>query len=366
MKLSHHIINYGEVGLVWERGQLVRVLDAGSHWLFSIRQARVEVHSQRDTFINTIDLDQLSRSPLLAGRAQFVNLTETERALVWVDGRLAGVLGAGLYGVWLAPRAVEIERFQTGAIRFQHTRLEAILRQSSANTQLETVEVPEGKVGALFLNGALTEVLAAGRYAFWRHAARIKVQLVETREQTLDLSGQEILTQDKVTLRLNAVAAYQVVDVRRALETVADASQALYREAQLLLRQEVGARSLDALLADKAELAAQVAQALATKAEAFGLKLHSFGVRDIILPGEMKTVLNQVIEAQKAAEANVIRRREETAAMRSQLNTAKLMAENPVLMRLRELEALEVVAKTTNLHVVAGEEGLALRLAKLV
>lgn len=366
MKLIHKIVNYGEVGLVWERGQLVRVLDAGSHWLFSARHPRVEVHDQRQTFINTTDLDQLARSPLLVGRAQFLNLAETQRALVWIDGRLAAVLGAGLFGLWNGPRQVRVELHEAAALRFARPDLESILRHPSASAQLEAVEVPEGKAGALYVNGAFTEVLPAGRHAFWKHAAKVKVQLVEAREQTLDLSGQEILTQDKVTLRLNAVVAYQVVDVRRALETSADAAQALYREAQLILRQEVGARSLDALLADKAELAGRVAEALARRAEAFGLRLHSFGVRDLILPGEMKTLLNQVIEAQKAAEANVIKRREETAAMRSQLNTAKLMAENPVLMRLRELETLEAVAKTTNLHVISGEDGLALRLAKLV
>ena len=78
---------------------------------------------------------------------------------------------------------------------------------------------------------------------------------------------------------------------------------------------------------------------------AFGIDVTSVGLRDIILPGEMKTILAQVVEAQKAAEANVIKRREETNATRSLLNTAKVMEENATALRLKELETLERVAE---------------------
>ena len=79
-------------------------------------------------------------------------------------------------------------------------------------------------------------------------------------------------------------------------------------------------------------------------------KFGASACKDIVLPGDMKTMLNQVIAAEKEAEANLIKRREETAAARSQANTAKLLAENPVLARLKELEALQAIlagAKTT-------------------
>lgn len=86
----------------------------------------------------------------------------------------------------------------------------------------------------------------------------------------------------------------------------------------------------------------------------------------MILPGDMKILLNQIMEAQKAAEANVIKRREETAAMRSQANTAKLMEDNEVLMKLRELEVIEKIAQTSNLQVVLGDGSLKARLLKLI
>mgnify|MGYP001362247981 CR=1 FL=1 len=80
----------------------------------------------------------------------------------------------------------------------------------------------------------------------------------------------------------------------------------------------------------------------------------------------MKELLNKVTEAKKAAEANLIVRREETAAMRSQANTAKMLQDNPTLMRLRELETLEKVAATSKLRILVSDQGLTDRLLKVV
>jgi len=91
-----------------------------------------------------------------------------------------------------------------------------------------------------------------------------------------------------------------------------------------------------------------VRSALSPRASAFGVTVRGVGLRDIVLPGDMKTLLNQVIAATKEAEANLIRRREETAAARSQANTARLLAENPVLARLKELEMLEKILAGAN------------------
>ena len=84
------------------------------------------------------------------------------------------------------------------------------------------------------------------------------------------------------------------------------------------------------------------------------------------MPGDMKDIMNKVIEAKKAADANLIMRREETAAMRSQANTAKLLENNPTLMRLRELDVLEKIAVNSKLNVVLGEKGLADKVVNLL
>ncbi len=138
------------------------------------------------------------------------------------------------------------------------------------------------------------------------------------------------------------------------------------REAQLALRASIGSRELDTLLADKDALARELEDQVRKRAGELGLELISVGIRDVVLPGEMKDLMNKVTEAKKAAEANLIVRREETAAMRSQVNTAKLLVDNPTLMRLRELEVLEKVASNSKLNVVLGERGLADRVVNLL
>ena len=109
----------------------------------------------------------------------------------------------------------------------------------------------------------------------------------------------------------------------------------------------MGSRDLDKLLEDKEHVDQEVFEKVAKRAAENGFSLRSVGLKDIILPGEMKEILNQVVQAEKAAQANVIKRREETAATRSLLNTAKLMDENPTLLRLKELEMLEKVDRLT-------------------
>ena len=151
-----------------------------------------------------------------------------------------------------------------------------------------------------------------------------------------------------------------------AVSIVDDVWQALYREAQLALRAVVGARELDTFLTDKDGVASGLADIVRARAKALGLELIAVGIRDIIMPGEMKDLMNKVTEAKKAAEANVIFRSEEAAAMRSQANTAKLLADNPTLMRLRELEVLEKVAANSKLNIVVGDKGLTDRVTNVL
>jgi regulator of protease activity HflC (stomatin/prohibitin superfamily) len=208
--------------------------------------------------------------------------------------------------------------------------------------------------------------LAPGRYAYWKNVAKVNAVRIDMRETMIDVGGQEIMTADKVTLRLNALVTYRVVDARQSVSVADDARQTLYREAQLALRAVVGGRDLDDFLAAKDTVARELEEALCERAKALGLKIVSVGIRDVILPGEMKDLMNKVTQAKKAAEANLIARREETAAMRSQANTAKLLEGSPTLMRLRELEVLERVASSGKLNVVLGEKGLAERVVNLL
>jgi regulator of protease activity HflC (stomatin/prohibitin superfamily) len=201
---------------------------------------------------------------------------------------------------------------------------------------------------------------------FWKKMGTVKFYHVNMRETVLDVSGQEIMTSDKVTLRMNSVITYRVTDALKSVSVVDDSKQAVYREAQLALRAVIGTFDLDTLLSDKEKVAKDLESTIKDRAASFGVDVLSIGIRDVILPGDMKDMMNKVIAAQKAAAANLIMRREETAAMRSQANTAKLLDNNPTLMRLRELDVLEKIAEKSKLNVVLGEKGLADRVVNLL
>jgi len=215
--------------------------------------------------------------------------------------------------------------------------------------------VPEGHIGLLYVDGKLTRSLAPGFHAFFVVERGVSVELFDSRVKTLEVSGQEILTKDKVSLRINLAATYQMTDIEKAVRSTKDPLDHLYKEVQFGLRGAVGTRTLDALLEDKTAIDNSVADHLKAHFEAMGITVKSVGVKDIILPGDMKGLLGKVVEAEKAAQANVIRRREETNATRSLLNTAKVMESNAVALRLKELETLEkITEKIGNISVYGG------------
>jgi regulator of protease activity HflC (stomatin/prohibitin superfamily) len=169
-----------------------------------------------------------------------------------------------------------------------------------------------------------------------------------------------------VALRVNLAATYRFADVEQALAMLAKPMDALYRELQFALRAAVGTRTLDELLENKEVIDEVVMTLTKQKLAGFGLALESVGVKDIILPGDMKTILAQVVQAEKSAQANSIRRREETSATRSLLNTAKVMEDNPVALRLKELETLERIAERIDkISVFGGLDGVLNALAKV-
>jgi regulator of protease activity HflC (stomatin/prohibitin superfamily) len=356
-----------EMGLRFRDGEFQGLVGAGTRWVFDpLGRVVVEVVSRRAPHLVHEKLDLIVKSGEVKGYAQVVDLKDDQRGLVWIDGRFVGILPQGLYAYWLGFREVRVEVVDARRPRFEHDALKLIASRPTSGQLLELSAVGRGCVGVLFLDGEYADTLPPGLYAFWKGVADARVVVVDLREAALDVGGQEIMTADKVTLRLNAVVTHRVVDARRAVCATDDARQALYREAQMALRAVVGARELDALLADKEVVARETEELLRRRAGELGLDVLSAGVRDVILPGDMKELMNKVTEARKAAEANLVTRREETAAFRSQANTARLLAENPALMRLRELEALEKVAASGKLNVVIGEKGLTDRVVNLL
>jgi regulator of protease activity HflC (stomatin/prohibitin superfamily) len=278
---------------------------------------------------------------------------------------LAYILGPGRHAFWRTPYELSVDTFNVDEFRFEHPRVEAIIAHADASKWLTGVQVDANEDVLLFRNGVLVDRLGEGKYVFWKGAGGVTWKTVDRREQIADVAGQDIMTRDKVTLRVNLIASYQVTDPVQAVTVVSDYAQAVYREAQLVLRAAVGTRTLDELLTNKDAVGNEVRDALTSRAGAFGVVVRSVGLRDIILPGEMKTILNQVIQAEKQAQADLIRRREETAAARSQANTAKLLAESPVLARMKELELMQEILAGAKVSFVLGDGDIAAQVRRL-
>ena len=357
-----------QIGLYFHDEVFKDLLMPGRHWVIDpLMKASVQLSSTREVVFQHDQLKEIVARGVLQDRASVLDLSDHQRALVWVDGRFHRVLGAGRYAVWTIEHDVRIEIVDAAVVEFRHKQLSMISRSESGLRLLEVVDILRDHAGVLFEDGRYIDVLQPGRYAFWKGIAEARVVPMDLREKMLDISGQDIMTADKVTLRLNAVVAFRVVDPRRAVSSSERFEQSLYRETQLVLRHAIGQRELDELLTSKDHIADEAMVELGKRTAEFGVQIMSLGIRDLILPGEMKELLNQVTQAKKAAEANLIARREETAAMRSQANTAKLLEANPTLMRLRELEVLEKVACNSNLQVLLGSgDRLTERVTKLI
>jgi regulator of protease activity HflC (stomatin/prohibitin superfamily) len=367
MFLKKVFIRGFEVGLQYRNGEFNQILDSGLHWILDpLQKIVIRTASLRDPWIVDDQLDLMVKSGKLAARAQVVDLKDHQRALVWIDGRFSTILGPGLHAYWLGHRDVKVEIVDTANFRLQHADLRNILRLADAIRHLDVCVVNRDCVGVLYVDGRYVTTLEPGQYAFWRQAVDARVVEIDMRENQLDVSGQEIMTLDKVSLRMNALVTYLVSDPRRLVSSTHDARQALYRDVQLALREVIGSRELDSFLSDKNDITNELDTKVREKGNAIGIDVRNVGIKDIILPGDMKDLMNRVTEAKKAAEANLIARREETAAMRSQANTAKMLAENPTLMRMRELEILEKIASAGKLNIVVGEKGLTDRVVNLL
>ncbi len=352
-----------ELGLLYRNRVFQRVLEPGVH-RFARGFGKIEVVK--------LDLQAMSvKDPALAAlylthrqvvEAHFAvaDMGDGELGLVIADGKLVGLVAprsVAFYGKRL--RKVSIERIDAAKDYVLPERLVAPLVRLGARELVAVAEVVSDHVGLLYVDGVFQRQLAPGRYAFVKALRRIDVVTFDLRLQTLEVTGQEVLTRDRIGLRANVTAVYRVADPVKAVALTADLKDFLYKELQFALRQVIGTRTLEEVLGDKLGINTAVAELLLPKLADAGLQVPSVGVKDIILPGDVRELMNRVIEAEKTAQANVIKRREETAATRSLLNTAKLMEDNPILLRLKELEALEKVSeKVGNVIVGNGMDGV--------
>ncbi|WP_322086426.1 slipin family protein [Burkholderia sp. BCC1999] len=353
---KRHVVKKNERALLMSEGDFVKVLEPGVFKAFdpfkrlSVQTARLDAPLADAALADYLRHDA---PDVLARYFVAMDLADDEAGLRYEDDVLVEILAPGtrrLY--WRGLTAHRLERVDLA----QDSMLPAALVKRIAQPALRArgvagltgvllAQVPAYHVGVLKIDGKIERLLDAGTSAFWRFNRDVAVELVDLRLQAIEVGGQEILTRDKVALRLNLSATWCYADVLRAFGQLQRPVEHLYRELQFALRSAVGTRSLDELLEDKQSIDEVVIAQVRARLGDSGVDVRSVGVKDIVLPGDMKTILAQVVEAEKSAQANVIRRREETAATRSLLNTAKVMEENPTALRLKELETLERVAE---------------------
>jgi regulator of protease activity HflC (stomatin/prohibitin superfamily) len=342
-----------EIGLLFRNGDFHQVLLPGKHWIWP--NETLYFYKRGDLLQNPPrDLTVLLSYPEIAAELDVVEVKDNEIALQYENDLFRAVLPKGRWAYW---KGVKNYRYQildvTQLAIPAEVDLAALLPQP-LGAYVRTTTVEGHDKGVLFIDWKFDRVLEPGVYHWWKNNTPVHVLKVDTRRQQMEISGQEILTKDKATIRLSFYVQYHVRDVIKALVENKEYDKQLYVQMQLALRAYVGGLTLDELLDKKAEMTDAILQATATKAEQLGIELSGGGVRDIILPGDMRDIMNQVLMAEKKAQANIIMRREETASTRSLLNTAKLMEDNEMLWKLKEMEYVEKIADKINSISVSG------------
>lgn len=346
-------VNSDERAVVQVNGKPTEWLGPGRYvrWTY-LRDVKVRRFSV-DTLLAPLRPEHAALAP--ATDLEAIVLEPHERAVVWQKGAPVRWLGAGLHYLWKVDRSVRVEVLDTSEVVAKP--LPKKVAELADKRDYVEVTVPHGAVAVRYVDGRLDEVLGPGRHAAWTTLAKVDLPVLDVRERVLAVTGQEVMTRDRVSLRLNLSATFRVADPARLATVARDADEVLYLAVQMAAREAVTSRTLDAMLEDRDSLAVEVFEQVSKRAEAVGLEVSHVGLRDVILPGDMKVLLNQVIEAKKKAEANVILRREEAAATRAMAQTAQLLAEQPTLARLKELEAYkELAGSVGQVHLVLGEQ----------
>lgn len=220
------------------------------------------------------------------------------------------------------------------------------------------VVVREYERGLFYRKGKFVELLLPGRYVHWRWE-HCRIDPVDLRESSQTIEGQEVLTSDKIGVRVTLIAQFRVIDPIAARHAVGDYQSRLYQELQLTLREAITGRTLEELLKEREILSAKIQADVAPRAANYGVQLTRVGVKDMILPGAVRNVFLQEVEADLKGRASLVAARHEVAAARARANTAKLLQENPHILRMQELETLaQLASKAGNVLILPGLQSL--------
>jgi regulator of protease activity HflC (stomatin/prohibitin superfamily) len=246
------------------------------------------------------------------------------------------------------------------------------------------VIVRQGFKGMLYENGAFIRHLDPGSYRLKQHPfdrTQREILRVDTRERSIVIKGQEILTADKVAIRVSLLVYFRIVDPESALHNVDSYDDRIYEDVQLSARRFLASRDLEAILSDRNEISDAVRETVRESAAGYGVEILRADVKDLIFPGNLREIMNRVLETERRAEAELIQARKDAEAaqvrteseirtqreharaahdrarltaeselqqaqmrLQASLEEAQALQDNPSLLRLRELQALEKMA----------------------
>ena len=344
-------VKANEIALVLKNGAFEKVLNEGVFWFWNHEE--VYVYTKGTEFKPPIELNLLLQHTEMADALEVVEVKDNEFALFYEDNRFKMVLTSGKYAFLKGANAFRYVLTDWTNIDIDEN-IDKSLITSKLLQFVRAYSIESFEKGLLLVDGKFERVLEGGTYYWWKNNTTIQVTKADMRQLQMEISGQEILTKDKANLRMNFFVQYKITDIVKALYENKEYDKQLYVLLQMAMREYVGGFSFDEILEKKDTIASYILKNTAEKVADLGVEIKNCGVRDIILPGDMKEIMNQVLVAEKKAQANIIMRREETASMRSLLNTAKLMEENETLWKLKEMEYVEKIADKINNITVSG------------
>ncbi len=338
------MIKENQKGLLYRYGKLTKVLNPGLHNYY-LSGYTVEVMNVFEPFRSeTLPVEIAMNHELLKSELECIQVSDEMVVLHYINDQFAACLTKGTYAFF---KAYQNHQFLTISIRDNYVSddMPKHVFESIPHDLYRHEIIAEYQKGIVIINGKIERVLDKGHHYFWLNHNDLEIVIVDTRLKQMELVGQELLTLDKVALRINFVCRYKIIDYVKLVTEVEDFENMMHVTLQLALRAYVGKYRLDEILENKEGIALYAFEKLKEKEASLYMHVEDAGVKDIILPGEIREIMNTVLIAEKKAQANVITRREEVASTRSLLNTAKLMDENKTLYKLKELEYVERICQ---------------------
>ena len=350
-----YIINQNQCGFLMKSGIFIKTLYCGKYRYPRIAGYKVIIEEMEGAVVfDALPVEVLLQDQAFADKVLHIPIPEGHIGILRLNGVIQQVLTDPVYLYWNNWKRYEYELLDMREPNMKAEVTKSCLEHIPLKFY-KKIEIKPGETGVLYFNNKMTDELTTGTYYYWTYAKDVACQIVDLKTRSIEINGQEILTADRIGIRVNLLCNYRVTQVKKMLETIKNLEAQIYACVQLVIREYIGKYRLDEILEQKEEISGFIRAQLKEVQDEYCIEFLTDGIKDVILPGEIRDIMNTVLIAERKAQANVITRREEVASTRSLLNTAKLMDENKTLYKLKELESLErICMQVGNINVAGG------------